>query len=179
MTKKKGPNVRTLVGRLRKGQKATIERVLNEMKELSEREQIFKVTEYLNDESWHFRSKIENALVAIGEDAIDVICEIIPGSVWYVRANAISALGRIGTADPRVVKIAADLLDDSSTTVRKTAETAILSLLDESNVSEILDSVSNGYGPEIAKKVLSLLSRKDKGLSDFDLSEEKSSESQI
>jgi len=164
MTKKKGINVKALTERLRSSQKTTIEKVLRELKDLSEPDQIAKVAEFLNDESWHFRSKIEDVLVAIGQDAVDILYNIITGSVWYVRANAISALGRIGIADPKVVKIAAELLEDSSTTVRKAAESAIMALLDENNISEILESVSTEYGSEIAQKILTLLSRKDKGL---------------
>jgi len=164
MTKKKGINVKALTERLRSSQKTTIEKVLRELKDLSEPDQIAKVAEFLNDESWHFRSKIEDVLVAIGQDAVDILYNIITGSVWYVRANAISALGRIGIVDPKVVKIAAELLEDSSTTVRKAAESAIMALLDENNISEILESVSTEYGSEIAQKILTLLSRKDKGL---------------
>ena len=164
MTKKKGINVKALTERLRSSQKTTIEKVLRELKDLSEPDQIAKVAEFLNDESWHFCSKIEDVLVAIGQDAVDILYNIITGSVWYVRANAISALGRIGIADPKVVKIAAELLEDSSTTVRKAAESAIMALLDENNISEILESVSTEYGSEIAQKILTLLSRKDKGL---------------
>lgn len=167
---KKTINITTLVSTLRKGEKKASERALEKLSKIEETAQVEKLVGFLNDESWHFRLKIEGVLSRIGEPAVVPLCNVIRNGVWYVRANAVSALGRIGSDDPEVFRVAAGLLKDPSSNVRKSAEECLVKLLNEQNVKNNIIKITREFGPDFAEDILTILNHRNRELYYFYIS---------
>jgi len=72
------------------------------------------------------RGVAKNILVRIGVDAVDGLISVLDSELWFVRKNAVEALGEIGDrkALPHLIR----LMEDEDVEVRRAARRAIESL---------------------------------------------------
>ena len=93
--------------------------------------QIEKMSELiaaLKDEEWIVRSSAENALVEIGQPAVDPLIAALKDKEWIVRSSAADALRRI--ADSRAIDPLIAALKDKQWAVRSSAADALGKIAD-------------------------------------------------
>jgi HEAT repeat protein len=83
--------------------------------------------EILCDESWYLRELAIGALVETGQPAIEPLRKCLNEGLWYTRAAAARALGRLGDGKSAGEILA--LLEESNRTVREAAVDAIQKLV--------------------------------------------------
>jgi len=80
----------------------------------------------LEQESWFLRDQAARVLVELGERVVEPLIEYLGSGLWYTRASAAYALGRMGL--PVAAAPLAALLRDANRTVRDAAWDAIVQL---------------------------------------------------
>ncbi len=80
----------------------------------------------LEQESWFLRDSATRALATMGEDVVEPLIEYLASGLWYTRAAAATALGKIGL--PIAAEPLTELLRDANRTVRDAARDALLQL---------------------------------------------------
>lgn len=73
----------------------------------------------LEQESWFLRDQCSRVLATLGERVIEPLIEYLGSGLWYTRASAASALGRMGL--PLAAAPLTGLLRDANRTVRDAA----------------------------------------------------------
>ncbi len=79
--------------------------------------------ELLCDPSWHVRERAVEAISARGGDVVEPVKALLADGLWYTRACAAEALGRIGAAEG-LDALAARFTDDNPS-VRKSVSAAL------------------------------------------------------
>ena len=112
--------------------------------------------EILCDESWYLRELAIGALVEAGTPAEAPLHKVLTGGLWYTRAAAARALGRLGYAPaaPDVLK----LLDEPNRTVRESAVDAIKALMAAGCTAPVCEALA-GAPREVRSARLSLISQ--------------------
>lgn len=82
----------------------------------------------LEQESWFMREHAARALASMGERVVDPLIEHLGSGLWYTRACAAGALGRVGV--PVAAAPLVQLLRDANRTVRDAAFDALVRLAD-------------------------------------------------
>jgi hypothetical protein len=108
---------------------------IDELKRLQDPRSVSLLLEILCDESWYLRDLALKALVEIDGPAREPLRRILSGGLWYTRAAAARALGRMG--DAASARDLLDLLDDSNRTVREAGVEAILAMAAAGQVSAL------------------------------------------
>ena len=132
---------------------------IERLKERPVEEAVPKLIEVMRAESWFLRDRAGKALVGYGDEAVGAIELLIKDGLWYTRAAAIRALGRIGS--PRsLVKVFAYLTDNNRTVVDETAK----ALLDYCNHDRSLAiaKVLHGRGLLFRDEIIATLLRLDR-----------------
>jgi HEAT repeat protein len=80
----------------------------------------------LEQESWFLREQSSRVLASLGERVIEPLIEYLGSGLWYTRASAASALGRMGL--PLAAAPLTRLLRDANRTVRDAAWDALRAL---------------------------------------------------
>jgi HEAT repeat protein len=85
------------------------------------------LAEILEGESWYLRDLAVKAVVAVGEPAATRLLQLLGSGLWYTRAAAARALGKMGHAEslPYLVH----LLDDPNQTVQAACLASIADLV--------------------------------------------------
>jgi HEAT repeat protein len=89
-------------------------------------ESIEVLLDVLTQESWFLRDQAARALASLGEDVFDSLVEYLGSGLWYTRAAAASALGRM--ALPIAAEPLTNLLRDPNRTVRDAGWDALVKL---------------------------------------------------
>ncbi len=89
-------------------------------------ESIGMLLEVLQQESWFLRDQASRVLATMGESVLDPLIEFLGSGLWYTRASAVSALGRMG--NPRAAAPLVQLLHDPNRTVRDAVWDALVLL---------------------------------------------------
>ena len=89
-------------------------------------ESIETLLSVLEQESWFLRDQAVRALASMGERVVDPLIEYLGSGLWYTRACAASALGRMGVAVAAAPLV--QLLRDANRTVRDATFGALVQL---------------------------------------------------
>lgn len=79
--------------------------------------------ELLCDQSWHVRERAVEALATHGQEVVEPIKTLLAEGLWYTRACAADALGRIGAVEG--LELLAGQLGDDNVTVRRAVSGAL------------------------------------------------------
>ncbi|MDZ4805653.1 MAG: hypothetical protein SGI90_12400 [Candidatus Eisenbacteria bacterium] len=117
--------------------------------------------EILCDESWFLRELALKSLVDIGEPARLPLRAILSSGLWYTRAAAVRALGRMGDAvsAPHIL----DMLEDSNRTARDAGLEAMRSLAAAGQTAALGRALA-AMAPELRGARLALIERVDPDL---------------
>src|SRR5689334_10539 len=85
--------------------------------------------ELLREESWYLRDLAAGALVERGRRVAPALLDVIAGGLWYSRATAAVALGRIGA--PEAALPLAAMLTEGNRTVAEAAVSGLTCLTRE------------------------------------------------
>ena len=80
----------------------------------------------LQQESWFLRDQAARVLATMGEPVLAPLVEYLGSGLWYTRASAVTALGRMG--NPRAAAPLVGMLNDPNRTVRDAVWDALLLL---------------------------------------------------
>jgi HEAT repeat protein len=83
--------------------------------------------ELLCDQSWHVRERAVDALVERGLEVVGALMALLAEGLWYTRACAAAALGRIGA--PEGLAVLAAHVEDDNPTVRAAVSGALRALV--------------------------------------------------
>jgi HEAT repeat protein len=123
-------------------------------------ESIETLLSVLEQESWFLRDQATRALASMGERVVDPLIEYLGSGLWYTRACAAGALGRMGV--PVAAAPLVQLLRDANRTVRDAAFDA-LARLSESEIGAHAVAGAAAELPERACRfVLDGLAARDK-----------------
>jgi HEAT repeat protein len=89
-------------------------------------ESIEVLLDVLKQESWFLRDQASRVLATMGEPVLVPLIEYLGSGLWYTRASAVSALGRMGSA--RAAAPLVGMLNDPNRTVRDAVWDALLLL---------------------------------------------------
>jgi hypothetical protein len=112
------PRLRTLEGKLA---------LLEEVGRTHPDKAVPLLLEFLCDQSWHVRERAVDALVARGREVMEALVAMMDEGLWYTRAGAAQALGRIGEMDGLDALVAH--YEDENSTVRKAVASALAALV--------------------------------------------------
>jgi hypothetical protein len=112
------PRLRTLEGKLA---------LLEEVGRTHPDKAVPLLLEFLCDQSWHVRERAVDALVARGHEVMDALVAMMDEGLWYTRAGAAQALGRIGEVDGLDSLVAH--YEDENSTVRRAVASALAALV--------------------------------------------------
>ncbi len=101
-------------------------RLVAELRGAQTPEAVALLFEILNDESWYLREMAVDALVECGRPVVPSLLDVLVGGLWYSRACAAIALGRLGAAE--AAGPVAAMLTDSNRTVAEAATSALAAL---------------------------------------------------
>jgi HEAT repeat protein len=85
------------------------------------------LVDLLEDESWYLRELAVEALADAGEAAIPRIYAILESGLWYSRAAAARAIGRIGHVESLGKLV--EMLDEANSTVRDAALASVADMV--------------------------------------------------
>ena len=158
------------------GKKKTVDELLNDLKSANvhlqkkavqalqcaeAQEDILKIVRMLQDQSWHFRTKLEDVLGVIGSTALKSLITAARTGVWYVRASAASALGKM--RDTGSMGVLEELLSDRTDAVRKAAMNALTEMVDRNNAFAYAAELEN-IATSWREQILGVLEKKDESL---------------
>jgi HEAT repeat protein len=89
-------------------------------------ESIEVLLDVLQQESWFLRDQAARVLASMGDVVLDPLVEYLGSGLWYTRASAVSALGRMG--NPRAAAPLVAMLHDPNRTVRDAVWDALVLL---------------------------------------------------
>src|SRR5258705_227464 len=89
-------------------------------------ESIEVLLDVLQQESWFLRDQAARVLATMGEPVLGPLVEYLGSGLWYTRASAVTALGRMG--NPRAAAPLVGMLNDPNRTVRDAVWDALLAL---------------------------------------------------
>jgi len=89
-------------------------------------ESVEVLLEVLQQESWFLRDQASRVLASMGEIVLEPLIEYLGSGLWYTRASAVLALGRMG--NPRAAGPLVELLKDPNRTVRDAVWDSLLLL---------------------------------------------------
>jgi HEAT repeat protein len=160
----KSKNTDELLNDLKSANVHLQKRAFEALKHLEDDAEIAKVVNMLEDQSWHFRSKLVDILGDIGSPAVAPLIRSARTGVWYVRAGAAAALGRTGNL--RSIGILIQLLNDKTAAVRKPALAALSNIASFENAFQYAGELKN-LEPELRDRILKHIESRDEMLHDF------------
>jgi HEAT repeat protein len=89
-------------------------------------ESIEVLLDVLQQESWFLRDQASRVLATMGEPVLGPLVEYLGSGLWYTRASAVAALGRMG--NPRAAAPLVGMLNDPNRTVRDAVWDALVLL---------------------------------------------------
>ena len=89
-------------------------------------ESIEVLLDVLQQESWFLRDQAARVLATMGESVLEPLVQYLGSGLWYTRASAVLALGRMG--NPRAAAPLVEMLKDPNRTVRDAVWDALLLL---------------------------------------------------
>jgi HEAT repeat protein len=89
-------------------------------------ESIEVLLDVLKQESWFLRDQASRVLATMGEPVLEPLIGYLGSGLWYTRASAVAALGRMGSA--RAAAPLVGMLNDPNRTVRDAVWDALLLL---------------------------------------------------
>lgn len=133
--------------------------VIEDLKKRKGQRSVSLLVEMLQDESWYVREQAVKALGEAGDEAKEPLLKLLDDGLWYTRAAAAKVLGRIGGRDA-TEKLAACLLD-SNMTVQGAAATALIDIAKSASVDDLAAALGSRSPDERGKAVscLRLLDR--------------------
>ena len=112
-------------------------------------ESIEVLLDVLQQESWFLRDQAARVLATMGESVFDSLVEYLGSGLWYTRASAVAALGRMG--NPRAAEPLVGMLNDPNRTVRDAVWDALLLLCRNELATEKLAAAFDAL-PERARR---------------------------
>ena len=112
-------------------------------------ESVEVLLDVLQQESWFLRDQAARLLASMGEPVLDPLVKYLGSGLWYTRAAAVSALGRMG--NPRAAAPLVGMLNDPNRTVRDAVWEALVLLCRNELATQELAAAFDGL-PEKARR---------------------------
>lgn len=112
-------------------------------------ESIEVLLDVLQQESWFLRDQASRVLAGMGETVLEPLVHYLGSGLWYTRASAVSALGRMG--NPRAAAPLVGMLNDPNRTVRDAVWDALVLLCQNELATRELAAAFDGL-PEKARR---------------------------
>ena len=112
-------------------------------------ESIEVLLDVLQQESWFLRDQAARVLATMGDMVLEPLVTYLGSGLWYTRASAVSALGRMG--NPRAAAPLVGMLNDPNRTVRDAVWDALVSLCRNELATPELAAAFDGL-PEKARR---------------------------
>src|SRR6185436_5875693 len=112
-------------------------------------ESIEVLLDVLQQESWFLRDQASRVLASMGEIVLEPLIQYLGSGLWYTRASAVSALGRMG--NPRAAQPLVGMLNDPNRTVRDAVWDALVLLCRNELAQPELAAAFDGL-PEKARR---------------------------
>ena len=112
-------------------------------------ESIEVLLDVLQQESWFLRDQASRVLASMGEMVLEPLVHYLGSGLWYTRASAVSALGRMG--NPRAAAPLVGMLNDPNRTVRDAVWDALVALCRNELAQPDLAAAFDGL-PEKARR---------------------------
>ncbi len=112
-------------------------------------ESVEVLLDVLQQESWFLRDQAARLLASMGEPVLEPLVKYLGSGLWYTRAAAVSALGRMG--NPRAAAPLVGMLNDPNRTVRDAVWEALVLLCRNELATQELAAAFDGL-PEKARR---------------------------
>jgi HEAT repeat protein len=112
-------------------------------------ESVEVLLDVLQQESWFLRDQAARVLAGMGEMVLEPLVRYLGSGLWYTRASAVSALGRMG--NPRAAAPLVGMLNDPNRTVRDAVWDALVQLCRNELATQELAAAFDGL-PEKARR---------------------------
>lgn len=131
---------------------------IDQLRSREPQEAIPKLIEVLGDESWYLRERAGEVLVAFGAAAAPALEDLLREGLWYSRAAALRALGRI--AAPLSLPAVMAHLTDANRAIAQEGASALLGFCRRERACAVA-KLLHARGPRLRAHVLGLLRQID------------------